>query len=252
MRMLRFVVVALAVAALGVPVFAQEKPGDVAIVYTAKPKPGGWSQLEGALKKHFGWHRAQKDTFAWMVWQVISGDNIGDFTVATLGHNWKDLDARAKFDQADEADFMPNVLPYIDKMSLHYMAMIAEASRPSGSQQPPAMLQVTHYFVNPSGIVRFNDALKEIKAVLDKADYPVHSSWYRLVNGGEGPQYVLVVERNSWAELEPMPKTLEQTIADATSPSKAVELMSAIRDSTRHVYSDMLQYRADLSYMPTK
>ena len=252
MRKSRVLLGALLATALSTAALAQESTGNIAIVYTAKPKSGSWPQLEEALAKHFGWHRAHKDDFAWIVWQVISGDNMGDFTVTTFGHSWKDFDARVKFDQADDADFVPNVLPFIDKISLHYMEMIPEASRPSASQQPTPLRQLTHYFVNPSGVVRFLDALKEIKAALDKANYPVRSSWFRLVSGGEGPHYVLAVERNSWAELERPAKSLEQVLAEATSPSKAVELMAAVRDNTRKTYSEMLQLRPDLSYFPGK
>lgn len=41
----------------------------------------------------------------------------------------------------------------------------------------------------------FTDALKAAKTALDEIDWPVHSGWYRLASGGEGPQFVLAVER---------------------------------------------------------
>jgi hypothetical protein len=232
--------------------FAQEKPGNAGMVYSAKPKGSGWGQLEEAIKKHFAWHRSQNDAFAYHVWQVMSGDNIGDFVVGTFGHNWKDFDGRDELDHADVADFVANVLPLTEELSLHYTAMVPEASRPSSRTQPAAMSQITHYFIKPSGVVQFAGAIKEIKAALDKANYPVRSSWYRLVSGGEGPHYVLVVERSSFAEFEPMAKSLEQVIAEVTSPAKAIELASAVRDNTRHTYSELLVYRADLSYVPAK
>jgi len=230
---------------------AEDKP-TVAWIERVTPKPDSAAKLEEAARKHFAWHRAQNDAFAWPVWQVMSGDNVGDLVVGTFEHSWKEFDARAEFDRADDADFVANVLPSIGTISLNYWEVIPEASRPSASQQPSAMSQVTHYFLKPSGVVQFADALKQIKTALDKAEYPVHLRWYRLVSGGEGPHFALTVERNSWAELEPMPKSLEQVIAEVTSPTKAVELMSAVRDNTRHTYSEMLVYRPDLSYVPTR
>ena len=252
MRVFRTVAAAVAVLMVCVSALAQEKPGNAAMVYSVKPKSGNWGQLEEAMKKHFAWHRSQNDTFAYHVWQVMSGDNLGDFVVGTFGHNWKDFDGRDELDRADVADFVANVLPLTEKMSLHYTTMVPEASRPSARTQPAAMSQLTHYFVKPSGVVQFADALREIKAALDNANYPVRSSWYRLVSGGEGPHYVLVVERSSFAEFEPMAKSLEQVIAEVTSPAKAIELASAVRDNTRHTYSELLVYRADLSYLPVK
>lgn len=252
MRMFRVIAVVVAAAIVGVSAFAQQQPGNVATVYSVKAKAGGWGQLEEALKKHFAWHKAQNDSFAWHTWQVMSGDNVGDLVVGTFGHAWKEFDARAELEKADEADFVANVLPSVDKMNLYYFTMVPEASRPSARETPTAMAQVTHYFVKPSGVTQFADALKEIKAALDKADYPVHMRWYRLFSGGEGPRFVVAIDRNSWAELEPMAKSLEQVIADVTTPAKAVELASAVRDNTRYTYSELLVYRPDLSYVPTK
>jgi hypothetical protein len=250
MRGFRAVAAAVAVLMVCVSALAQEKPGNAAMVYSVKAKSGSWGQLEEAMKKHFAWHRSQSDTFAYHVWQVMSGDDVGDLVVGTFGHHWREFGGRDELDRADVADFVANVMPLTEKMSLHYVSMIPEASRPSARTQPPAMSQVTHYFVKPSGVVQFADAIKAVKAALDKVNYPVYSRWYSLVSGGEGPHYVLVVERNEWAEFEPMAKTLEQVIAEATSPSKAVELMSAVRDNTRHTYSELLVYRPDLSYLP--
>jgi hypothetical protein len=250
MRVFRAVAAAVAVLMVCVSALAQEKPGDAAVVYSVKAKSGSWGQLEEAMKRHFAWHRSQNDAFAWHTWQVMSGENIGDLVVGTFGHHWKEFDARAEFEQADVTDFVANVLPLTENMSLRYVTMIPEASRPSARTQPPAMSQLTHYFVKPSGVVQFADALREVKAALDKANYPVRSSWY-LVMAARG-HTTCVVERGSFAEFEPMAKSLEQVIAEVTSPAKAIELASAVRDNTRHTYSELLVYRADLSYLPVK
>jgi hypothetical protein len=252
MRTARFWVVAAVAVLLSVTLSAQDKPGDVAIVYSAKPKPGSIMQLDAAIKKHFGWHREKKDTFSWFVWQVASGENMGDFVAGTFGHHWKELDARAAFDEADDADFIANVLPSIDKVDVGYWAYLPDASHPSTSAVPAAMTQVTHYFVKPEGYMVFQDSLKEIRAAMNKANDPTYLNWYRLVSGGEGPQFVLAVDRNSWADMEPRAKSLDQTLADVLGPQKAVALLNAIRANTRYTRSYMLRYRSDLSYVPAK
>ncbi len=114
------------------------------------------------------------------------------------------------------------------------------------------MAQVTHYFVKPDGFVAFLDAIKELKAALDKAHYPMYTGWYRLVSGGEGPQFVLEVDRNSWAEMEGPATSLEQALSEAVGAQKAMGLLSTIRQTTRSTRSYMLRYRADLSYIAPK
>jgi len=106
--------------------------------------------------------------------------------------------------------------------------------------------------VKPEGYVAFTDALKGIKTALDTASYPVYLNWYRLISGGEGPQFVVAVDRGSWAEMEGPAKSIEQALTDAVGAQKAIAMLTAIRESTRSTRSYMLKYRPDLSYVPAK
>jgi hypothetical protein len=252
MRESRLVAVVAVLLGLCLPAWAQEKPGTVAMVYTVKAKGFDADPLAEAIRKHYDWHRQHHDTNAWFIWQVISGDNAGQFVGGSFGHHWKDFDARPDFDKADDADFFAHVLPLAERAVPAYYELLPEMSRPSGAKEPSAMTQVTHYFIKPSGIAHFSDAIKEITAALAKADYPMHYQWYRLVSGGEGPQWVLAVARDNWSAMEPPAKSLEETLAGVVGPRKSAELLTAVRDSTRSTYSEILQYRADLSYIPSK
>jgi hypothetical protein len=247
-----FVVLAAAAALLAIPASAQEKPGDVALVYTAKAKANGWMQLDAAAKKHFAWHRAQKDPFAWFVWQVASGEDVGDFVVGTFGHHWKEWDARAAFDAADDADFVANVMPLVEKVDLGYWSYLGDVSRPASVATPAAMAQITHYFVKPEAYTDFVDALRQMRAAMEGMSYPMTFSWYRLISGGESPQFVLAVDRASWADMEPAGKPLDAALAEKVGAQKAVALLATIREATRYTRSYLLRYRADLSYTPAK
>jgi len=250
MRTARVFVVAAVAALMGMPLYAQQTQGDVALVYSVKPTHGNFMQLDGAMKKHFDWHRASKDTFSWYVWQVSSGENIGDFVVGTFGHHWKEFDARAAFDEKDDADFGANVLPLVEKGDVGYWSYLPDLSRPGDWAAPPsALVQVTHYFVKPEGFVAFMGALKEMRAATASASYPMTYEWYRLVSGGEGPQFVLAVNRNSFADMEPPARSLDQALTEAVGPNKAVALQEMVRSATRFTRSYLLRYRPDISYM---
>ena len=246
------VVLAAAAARAAGAAPAQEKPGDVALVYSVKAKSNGWVQLDAAAKKHFAWHRAQKDPFSWFVWQVASGEDVGDFVVGTFGHHWKEWDARAAFDAADDADFVANVLPLVDKVDVGYWSYLADLSHPAAGTTPSAMAQITHYFVEPDGYTEFIDALRQVRAAMEGTDHPMTFSWYRLISGGESPQFVLAVDRASWADMEPAGKSLDAALAEKVGAQKAVTLFTAIREATRFTRSYLLRYRADLSYVPAK
>ncbi|MGE5235224.1 MAG: hypothetical protein ACM3O7_02600 [Acidobacteriota bacterium] len=253
LRVAAVVAVAVAVAVcLCFPAWAQEKPGTVAMIYTVKAKGFDSEPLAQAIKKHYDWHRQHHDTTAWFVWQVVTGDNAGQFLGGSFGHHWKDFDARPDFDKADDADFFAHVLPLAERAVPAFYEFLPEMSSPTGAKEPSAMTQLTHYFIKPSGIAAFSDAIREITAALDKAGFPIHYEWYRLVSGGEGPHWVLAVARANWAAMEPPDKGLEDALAGVVGPRRSAELVAAVRDNTRSTYSEMLQYRPDLSYIPGK
>jgi hypothetical protein len=231
---------------------AQMSPGNVADVYYAKVKASAAGDIDKVIKAHYEWHRQQKDTWSWFMWQVMSGDHMGDFWGGSFGHRWKEFDDRAKFNDADGADFVAHVLPSLESISEGYWEMMPKASRPTSSQTPSPMAQVTHYYVKTSDVVAFTDALEEITAALNKANWPVHSTWYRLVSGGRGPQFVLATDRNSFAEMEGPAKSLEQAVSEVLNPHKAAALFDTIRGATDHTYSELLVYRPDLSYIAGK
>jgi hypothetical protein len=109
---------------------------------------------------------------------------------------------------------------------------------------------VTHFYVKTSGAQAFMAGIKEAKLALDKLNWPVRNFWYQMVTGSEGPEFVLVVARSSWADFEPGPKTLDEALAEVYGPQKAMAVLGAVRDNTRYTYSELLRYRPDLSYIP--
>jgi len=251
MRNARVFIVAMAAALPLAVASAEDHPG-AAIVYSVKPKPGSQARLDAALKQHYAWHRTQRDTSAWHVWQVISGPDIGDYVAGTFGHEWGEFDSRAAFDAADEADFFATVMPFVQAVDLGYWAYAADMSRPAAAPAPAAMSQVTRYLVKPEGFLAFTDALRAIRTALAPLDPPISFTWYRLISGGENPQFLLAVDRNAWAELAGGGKSLDQILVETVGAQRAVAIQAALRDSTRSTTSYMLRYRPDLSYVPAK
>src|SRR5258706_12001566 len=71
------VTIAMAMAA---PVLAQmpaQPTNTIVQIYSSHPKPGMMAQYEAGRKRHMAWHKAQKDTWGWNVWEVISGNATG-------------------------------------------------------------------------------------------------------------------------------------------------------------------------------
>jgi hypothetical protein len=238
-----------ALSLLALTADAQPMGGEIAHIYLNTPKAGGSQAYEAGRKKHMEWHRAQNDGWAWLTWEIVTGERAGAYYTGTFGHEWKEFDGRAAFEAADEADAAINLTPVTGSSVPMLFRYLTKASRPTGSVEPTAFSQLTFYTVKVDGVGEFTRALNAIKDALDKANWPVHSDWYALVSGGEGPQFVLGVDRSSWADFAPQEKSIEMAVAEATSVGESNALFDAIRTNTVKVYTEVIRYRADLSYI---
>jgi hypothetical protein len=245
-------VLATAAVVTASPVAAQEKPGTIAMVIVTRVKPGMTKQYVEGRKRHMAWHKRQGDLWSWHNWVATAGPDTGSFLTVTFGHHWKDIDGwNAKYAQGDDADVELNLTPYVESTTVAYYDYLADLSRPPASQAPSKMSEVLHFMVKPGKTAVFRNAINRIHEAIGKTGWPVNYFWYELVNGGEGPRFVLVLPRNSWAEMAEPETPFPAMLTKAFGPFEAGEIMKALGESEKSQSSEMLEYRADLSYVAT-
>jgi hypothetical protein len=234
------------------PVLA-EQSSSVAEINFQQPKPGMTRAYENGRKKHMAWHKAQKDTWSWFTWEVVTGDNTGMYLTGTFKHGWKDFDGREKFDQADTADFDANVGASVAHSSMSYYVERADISlSPTpASSTPAALTAVTVFALKAESVNEFVEAVKKINEGIKKTNYPQPgpSRWYQLVNGGEGPQFVLVGDRANWAAFQSNDKTLDGMMEDAYGKEQGAAILASLRKAIRAIHTSANKYRPDLSYV---
>ena len=237
---------------VAIPALAQSG-GDVAIINTHTPKPGSGEKYEAARKKHMAWHKAQKDSWTWLTWEVVSGEASGTYYTASFGHAWKDLDTQDKFEKADTADFDKGIGPTLGRAFTSYYVRRADLSLTAPSATPPSPYSfLTFFLLKPEGVNDFLDAVKKINEGIKKTNYRQSgpSSWYQLVNGGEGPMYVLAGGRDNWAAFAPNEKTLDQMMEEAFGKEQGAAILAKGRNAIRSSRTETIKYRSDLSYVP--
>ena len=246
-----------AVLAMG-PVFPAlaQQPGSLTIINFQQPKPGMAKQYEAARKKHMGWHKAQKDAWSWYTWEVLSGDNTGAYVTGAFGHAWKDLDDRATFDTADNADIAASVGPTLAHSSVIYYVERADmaVSPSSPPSSPTPFLSLTLFLLKPDSTNDFIDSVKKLSEGIQKTNYPQTgaSHWFQLANGGEGPLFALVTDRANWAAFQSNPKTLDAMMEEAYGKEPGAAILATLRKSVRTVHSSVEKYRPELSYIAPK
>jgi hypothetical protein len=130
--------------------------------------------------------------------------------------------------------------------------------RPELSRTPPADKGAPVYYsgaylyLKPEAVSQLEEGLKRMRAISEKSQYPRTSSWFQLVNGGEGPAFYQSAPRWTWDDFEAPTPTLASLTDEALGKSLADDLRRSISSSIRYTVSEMLKARPDLGYEPAK
>ena len=113
---------------------------------------------------------------------------------------------------------------------------------------------LTFFMLTPDGTNDFVDAVKKINEGIKKTSYPQSgpSTWYQLVNGGEGPMYILAGGRANWAAFESPGKSLDQMMEEAYGKEQGAAILARGRKAIRSSRTEIIKYRPDLSYVAPK
>lgn len=231
-------------------ILAQSSPRPVSEVHVSTPKPGMTSQWETGRKAHSAFHASQKDTWPIFTWQIMTGERSGSYITVTPGHHWSDYDSRQAFLKIDAPDIAKNLTPYVASTTMSYYVFREDLSMATPPATPAMMRTSTYYSVLPGHGNDFTDAIKKINAAIQKVNYPAKPSrWYQLANGGETPSYVQLIDRASWADMQPPEKALADALKEAYGDS-GPQLLDQLSRSCSKITTELSVYRADLSYIP--
>jgi hypothetical protein len=253
---MKFAKLAVTVCALGflsISSLAQDKPGTIAGIELQTPKNGMVKQYEDGRKAKIEWHKQQKDTVPLFVSEILSGEHTGSYLVGRFGMHWADMDKPSVTDAADLAQYTKAVAPYVEKLTSSYYEFLPKWSNPSPDMSAK-YIEVTIFHVKYGKGDDFRSAVSKVHEANQKLNYPVHSSWYRLVDGGPGGTYVLTVDHPNWASFEDDPaiKPLRDRLREAFGEQESMSVVERLNGSIEGTYSYLIQPRPDLSYFPGK
>jgi len=255
MKLSWFVSLCGGVLLAAVSVGAQGQPGNIAALEFQTPKNGMVKQYEEGRKQKAEWHKQQKDPQALLVWEIRSGDHTGTYVVGRLGQHWADFDKPALPDKSDLEEYQKAVAAYVQSLVARYYSFMPKVSNPpAGMAAPGKYSEVYTYNVKVGGDGEFESAVARIDEAIKKTKWPVNYLWYQLVNGGRGGSYLLVIPHANWADFEDKPdmKPFRDMLKDAFGQSEADSILKEFDGSVESVWSEIAEFRADLSYLPAK
>lgn len=213
---------------------AQQVPaGPFARMVVIQPKPGQGAAFEQGYQRHLEWHRKVADRWTWHGWSFVLGERLGLFMDGTFGHAAANFDAAVQ-PAADAADNAVNVTPYADFLSHGVFRRLEGASVGPALPDSSAFLAMSTYTVAPGDVIAFERQLTARATRPAGQGGAERYTWYRLQIGGEGAQYVLMRAAPNFAAAAELPDVLPI----GTGPM------------LRGVRTELLRYRADMSYIP--
>src|SRR5208283_2820787 len=122
------------------------------------------------------------------------------------------------------------------------------------AMMPPKFSEIIVFHVRYGKGSDFHSAVARIYDAAQKTKWPLNYVWYRLENGGQTGEYVLSLPHNNWADFEDKPETkpFRDMLKEAFGQAEADSIVDRIDRSVEKETSEILQFRPDLSYLPSK
>jgi hypothetical protein len=242
-----------AFAFLAAGALAQDQSGTITSIEFQTPKNGMVKQYEEGRKMKAAWMKQQNDKTPLLVSEIMTGERTGTYVVGQFNMHWADFDHPSIPDSADLDEYTKVVGPYVEKMISTYYEFLPNVSNPA-SDMNPKYISVVTFHIRSGKSDDFMTAIARVHEANQKLNAPVHSSWYRLVNGGRGNTYVLTTDHADWASFGPNPavKPLRDRLREAFGEQEAASVIERLDTSIDSTYSEIVQTRPDLSYIPAK
>lgn len=195
--------------------------------------------------QHLKWRKAAGDPWEWYGWYITSGPRIGWFVEATFSHAWSDFDSRP-FDSSEEnVNLSQTVLPHADIRSTFKAYFLKDQSiANSGSLRSKMIRMITIRVTDMPAAVKIVDRYKT--SFRSNSDVTTLMA-YKVVDGGNANQLILLIGSNSWEQYGKTENIQEQlanienglklkTLDGITSETLVFSLEMSLSDSTADVH----------------
>ncbi len=252
-RRIACVSVVILLAAISAAAQTPKEPGTITALEVQTPKNGMVQQYEAGRKAKAAWHKQQNDPQVLWVLEIMTGDNTGSYIVGRSDQHWADFDKPPIPDQADMDEYNKVIGQYVDKMHASYWEYLPKLSNP-GKDMGDKYTSVTTFQIRFGKGDDFRSAISRMHDAAEKTNWGYHYRWERLASGGPGGTYVLLVDHPNWASFDDDPaiKPLRDILREAFGEQESMSIVERLNSSIEKTYSEIVEFRADLSYIPGK
>lgn len=253
MKLCKLVVLCAAAVLSAIPsasVFAQRKPGNITVVADMTPRSGAEKQFEEGLKQLAAWYASNKDPQSRVVFQQITGENAGTYSLVRRWMYWADLDNPVPSEEQIQAEFKTAMGDSVAKYVVNVYDEVPELDH-SDIQKPAKYYEIDTFHVPLGKEDRFAAAIGRFREAIEKTKTPTDISWLVLTEGGEFGTWVAAIGHDSSADFgSPKPDEILKNAFGSEEANSIVNEISALVGG--HFTEEVVRFRPDLSYFPTQ
>ncbi len=106
-------------------------------------------QYEEGRKQKAEWHKQQKDTQPFYVWEIVSGEHTGSYIVGRLSQHWADFDKPSVPEQADLDEYNKVIGASVQSLSPNTMSSCRRSAARATPSLPTSFREIIVYHVRP-------------------------------------------------------------------------------------------------------
>jgi hypothetical protein len=234
----------LAALALAVP--ASGQGGNINMGVWVTVGMADVAKFEEAAAEHSQWHARQNDTWAWPVYQAMSGRSP-EYVFVTPNHSWGDFDAPVVDMNADGAHWAESGARYSTSETIRFWEGLPDLGSPPADPTAFPIIQVIEFSISPGGEnAILHGAAKFKEATQGQGTY----TWSRSASSDGPPTLSIALWYPNFAALGGGGPTPEEILTAAFGATEAGQLMEAFNEAATVTSSRIWVYRPDLSYIP--
>jgi len=243
--------VAVLSAIPSVSAFAQEKPGNVTLVVEMTPKAGAEKQFEAGLKQLVAWYASNKDPQSCVVFEQITGEKAGTYSLVRRWMHWADLDNPVPSEEEMHAATAKAMGDTVAKRVLTVYEEIPELDYSADPRRPKKYYELDTFRVPLGKQDQFAAAVGRLREAIEKTKSPMDVSWLALTEGGEFGTWIAAIGHDSSADFgSPTP---DEILKNAFGKDEATAIANEISALIGGRFTqEVIEFRPDLSYFPSK
>ncbi len=211
-------------------------------IFTVTPRENMTASLvQDDYRSYLRARREARDRFIWHTWQINTGPRAGGFTGGTFGRLLEEFDSENSVNNS-LAFYFPTAKI---EDNAFFVGLPGLGRNPFWEESPPTnFVEVRYFRIAPGKESAFEGILATTREAYIKGRQPRNYAVYRLYNGG--PQTIFIL----WVPLE---KLSDMQYPDR-GPTAVLDFFINSQDVApiiQSTHSELLRYRADLSYTPS-